>query len=248
MSFDYRLMFGLDGLAMVMFIAGQFLPISFELAVLGGGCVAAVGLSLANRHLRGWRWPGAGPKQWLRALLYLLPFGIVAFVAEQSFPPYEPFALPWYFAIANFAVFWTLSNLRIARMSRARFEADPQGLELTPAARIEHLPLWKRRVKRVYQIVFVAVWLEGMAFFYVDGRQMNSGSTNPTTLQTSPLTEHGRTVYVTAQNSELVSWLMTGFMVGVPLVLLSGFALQFLFGVPLWSNLPAGWKAWKRNT
>jgi len=49
-----------------------------------------------------------------------------------------------------------------------------------------------------YRAAFFAIWLLGMAFFYVHGVAIKAGASSPTETRTAAITEHGRTVYVTA--------------------------------------------------
>jgi hypothetical protein len=242
MSFDYRLMFALHGLAMVLFVFGSSLSVSAELTVMAGASLAAASASLVNRTRLGWRWPGAGTKQFLGAFAVMVPFAIMMFVGSQGFAPTSRTFLPWYFALTNMGIFAVLAMLRVVRLSEARFEADVTGRPADHLAPKIETPTWKRQVKFAYNIAFVAVWLEGMTALYVYETRIRSGSPTPTSTQAFPLTDHGATVYLSAQDSSLVSVFMSGFMIGIPTILAIGFALQFLLHIPVFGRNPFGLK------
>lgn len=240
MSLDYRLMFGLHGVAMVLFFLSRFLKIELELAIMTAAWFGAAAVSVSHRIRSGWRWPGAGPKQLFRALISPVAVGIMFFAAGQNFPASNPAILPWYFAGANIALFWVLASLRIVRFSQLRAKADCGGEPAGEIVRAETIPRWKTTVRIVYSVAFAAMWLGGMAFFYLDGRAVRESSPVTTADKTWPITEHGATVFISPQDGVLIGLLMTGFMIGVPVVLAAGFFIQFVLKVPVFGPDPFG--------
>jgi hypothetical protein len=60
-------------------------------------------------------------------------------------------------------------------------------------------------------VVFMLVWVAGVASFYFSGTAFKNGSPEPTATQTQPLTDHGKTVYVTPTEKQRVDELQLAF-------------------------------------
>ena len=58
-------------------------------------------------------------------------------------------------------------------------------------------PFWKKAVRTVFTLYFMAVWIAGVSYFWVQGRAFRDGTTHPTPQRTETLTDHGKTVYIT---------------------------------------------------
>jgi hypothetical protein len=97
---------------------------------------------------------------------------------------------------------------------------------------------WKNLVRGVYSVVFVLVWIAGVASFFFFGSSFRKGSPVPTETQTEPPTDHGKTVYVTRSEKERIDSFQLVVWVGIPLVLVSAVVLHFLVGVKLFANAP----------
>jgi hypothetical protein len=68
--------------------------------------------------------------------------------------------------------------------------------------------------------------------------RFHEGSPAPTATQADPITEHGRTVYVTHKETVLDDCLLTISTIGVPSVIAAGAILHFLMEVKLFPNAP----------
>jgi len=70
----------------------------------------------------------------------------------------------------------------------------------------------------------------------------------PTATQSEPLTDHGKTVYVTSAEKQRIHYFQLASSVGIPLILVSAVILHFVVGVKLFSNAPTLSEYWaKRN-
>ena len=99
-------------------------------------------------------------------------------------------------------------------------------------------PLWQRVVRATYSAMFLIVWLGFVAFFYHSSAGFRDGSAVPTNTKTEPVTEHGKTVYVTRAEKALSDKLEIFAFVGIPSVIIGGFVLHFLVGIKLFPNTP----------
>ncbi len=97
-------------------------------------------------------------------------------------------------------------------------------------------PPWKKSVRLLYFILFFAVWLEAVASAYYFGIAYRDGAVRPNALQTEPLSNHGKVVYVSSSQKRLVDTLMTGMAIGIPSTMLLGVILHFIVGVRLFGN------------
>jgi hypothetical protein len=235
MSFEYRGMFAYHIAMMVMFVAG-ILPVLYEVAVAAGIFVVIAGVSWDRRRRMDWHHPPLVPLDILKTLGVLATTGLFAFVASQGFPFTNPHFAPWFLGLTGIGVFGILQQLKVVTFSEAEF------VELgkpKPAPAVEVMnpetgePFWHRSVRALHRVVFFAVWLTFMAFFYFDTSAIRDGSPRPTPTATSPITDHGIVMYVTADRAALIGLLQIISMIGIPTVILSGFALQFLVGVKL---------------
>jgi len=238
MSLDYKLMFVYHISMMMLFAARRALSVEMELTF---AAVLATGLSvLAIKHRRaaGWRWPGAGAREMVAALTTAALVGIFLFAATPIASTRDPVMLPWYLAGLGIGLFLILMKLRLVRMSQIDFEADCHGASSvgTSAANVatpDMEPAWKRRVRAGFSALFLLVWLDGMAFFYVHGNSRHEALTVRTGTHSEPLVKHGRIVYITPAQDQLRSVLGTVMMVGIPLMLASALVLEKWAGVQL---------------
>ncbi|MGH9199760.1 MAG: hypothetical protein ACRD2A_00805 [Vicinamibacterales bacterium] len=105
-----------------------------------------------------------------------------------------------------------------------------------PAPRPSAEPPWKKGLRLLYFILFLAVWLEGVASFYYFGIAFRGGAVRPNALQAEPLSDHGKVVYITSSQKRLVETLLTGMAIGIPSAMLLGVILHFIVGVRLFPN------------
>jgi len=247
MSLDMKLMFGYHISMMVMMVAGGALTVRQELSITGAIAALIALVSRYNRQKRHWRWPGIKPVHVLYALGGIFFVSIFLYSASPLFPPNNGHIVPWYLAGLGIGMFGILQSLKVVSASEAEFASncmiiDQYGRELKPAhepspAQLGE-PNWKRITKVAYTVVFMLVWVCGVASFYFFGTAFRSGSPEPTATQTEPLEDHGKTVYVTPTEKQRVHSLQLVSWVGGPLLLISGAVLHFLVGVKLLPNTP----------
>ncbi len=246
-SLDNKLAFVYFGCMMVLFGNGGALSVKQEL--LATMILVAILLSISVRYRRrmNWRWPGVQTKGVLTALGILVAAGIFEFAVTPLAPISDPGFLPWHLFGLGGAVFGVLGALRIVQLSKSDFlqECEAVGVadlhatstaETTPVVPTD--PFWKRATRAVYGIVFLLVWLAGVASFYYFGVAFRDGSSRPTPTQTEPLNSHGQIVYVQHSQKVLIDFLQKVMFIGFPSVFVSGLILHFLLGVRLFPNTP----------
>lgn len=245
MSFDMRLMFVFHIAMIVMLVTSAALTVAIEAAVAGGLAVVLAAISVMRRRKLGWRWSGAGPLKWLLALGALAAGLLFVGVAAINVPPTSPAMLPWFLAAAGIFTFNLLSVLGIVHQTEAAFEAScgpgDTGLESGDALVETRRRTWRDTVVGLYRVVFIAVWLEAMAFFAAYGLAVRDGASQPSVLAAVPLTDHGRTVYLPVWQGDLVEQLRTAMMIGIPSMMVLGLLLHLGLGVKVFDNL-ATWR------
>lgn len=247
MSLDMRLLFGYHISMMVMMGAGGSLRVRQELMIAVTIAALIVLVSRYHRQKKHWRWPGVKPLDGLYALGSIALISFFLYSATPLFPPNNGHVVPWYLAGFGIGLFGVLQSLKIVYASEAEFTSncmviDQYGRELKPveepSPRQPPEPGWKRFTKAAYIVVFVLLWICGVASFYFFGTAFKNGSPQPTATQTEPLEDHGRTVYISATEKQRVHALHLVSGVGFPVFLISGAILHFVVGVKLFSNAP----------
>lgn len=246
MSLDYKLMFAWHISMMFLFISGRALTTSQELEVAVILMVILVSLSMRNRRARNWHWQGTEPKQVFFVAGGIVLTAIFLYAATPQFPLSNPAFFPWYMAGLGIGVMNALAGLRLVCWSETEFAADcgsnaaaaVQATESQATQSQPEEPPWHGILRGIYTTVFFCVWFTFIVFFYVSGKTFRDGSPVPTPTQTAPMTEHGKTVYVTPEQKALCDLLMMISMMGMPSVILAGPILHFLVGVKLYPNTP----------
>ena len=240
MAIDFKVMFVLHGAVMIQFILGGSLNVTTEAAVQSALIAGAFVVAALVRKQGGWRWRGAGVKQYLGALLTLCLTALFLGAATPLAPPTNPQIFPWYMGGLQIGVFNTLLSLRLARMAQNDFLADcdpdPQPVEL--ANRGAMATGWRLWARRAYSVAFLAIWLEMGGFFYFHGVIFRNGATSPNAIMNAAMMEHGHTVYVTAVDLGRDRLLMIIGMVGIPIVVGVGALLHFVLGIRIFGNKP----------
>jgi hypothetical protein len=257
MSLDFKLMFVYHGSMMVLFIAGQNLSVSQEILLTSFLVVVLVAISLRHRRLTNWRWPPVRPSNVFWALFGAVAIAFFLFSATPLFPPSDHRILPWYLAGLGIGVFGILTSLRVVDASEADFLShcriiDQYGREFERPSELpqpkESEPNWKKMIRGIYTVVFLLLWTVGVASFFFFGTAFRSGSPIPTATQAEPLTDHGKTVYVTRAEKQRINYFQLASGVGIPIILVSAVVLHFLVGVKLFPNAPTLSEYWaKRN-
>jgi hypothetical protein len=248
MSLDMRLMFGYHISMMVMMVAGGSLAVRQELTIAASIAAVIVVISRYHRQKKHWRWPGIKPRDVLYAVGGVVLISLFLYSATPLFPPNNGRIVPWYLAGLGIGLFGILQSLKVVYPAEAEFTSncmiiDQYGRELEPK-REPPSPVesqeanWKRVAKTVYSVVFVLLWVCGVASFYLFGTAFTSGSPVPTTTQSEPLENHGKTVYVTPTAKQRVHVLQLVSWIGFPVLILGGAGLHFLTGVKLFPNTP----------
>jgi hypothetical protein len=239
MSPDFKAFFLLHGGMMAMFVFGGALTVSIELGIEAVLLAIVATIAVIARRKVGWRWAGCGPKDIGGAVLTAALMVFFAGAGWHLAPITDPHILPWYIGVGNIGLFNVLTSLRIARLSKAEFLADQAGQ--APASQDVAADGassgWKKIASVTYQIAFLAVWVAMVCFFYAFDNGMHVGLSAPTLLQSEPLTDHGRVVYVSSSQIALIHDLELASFIGIPVMMATGALLQFGFGVKVFGNL-----------
>jgi hypothetical protein len=197
------------------------------------------------RQAKHWRWPGVKPLNVLYAAGSIVLIFFFLYSASPLFPVHDNHFLPWYLGGLGIGIFGILQTLKVVDASQVEFVShcmviDQYGRELEPAAATAPPqitgPAWKRTAKVVYSVVFILVWVAGVASFYFSGTAFKNGSPQPTATQTQPLTDHGKTVYVTPAEKQRLDELQLAMWIGIPFILVGGAVLHFLLGVKVFGG------------
>lgn len=237
MSREFQFLFLYHISMMGMMLLGRSLTIPIELSTASGLIVVFFMLSIGRRRALGWRWPGVGPKNLLAAVAVTVFLGVFLF-AGLSFTPINANIFPWLLAALGIGGFGALQALRLVAYSEDDFLLIGRGGNVPADPKEDLLPQWKKIVRAGFRIVFLLVWLDSLASFYMFDRSWKSGSNFPTATRSEPLNNHGNIVYVTRVQKQVVDELQAAMMIGIPCVILSGLLLQFVAGVPVMKNLP----------
>ena len=238
MALDFKLMFGLHGVAMVMFVVGEALTVQAEAVIQSMVIVAAFVVAIRYRRRRGWRWARAGVGQLPGAIFSVVAVVLMIAAVSPSFSPNSSRFFPWYMALGQIGLFNLLASLKLARLSETDFAADCDAQARSPdsAPQTPSTPGWRVWVRGGYTVVFFTIWCAALGFFYVHGVAMRDGAARPSPSFSHALSEHGRTVFVTDSTWALHQGLMGVMMAGIPAIIVTGLVLQRVFGVPLYAN------------
>ena len=207
------------------------------------GLLLAVLISISMRHRRSanWQWQRLNTKSYLSAVASVALMAVFLYAATPLFSPKSPRFLPWYLAGFGIGAFNVLQALRLVHPSEAAFLADCQE----PTNQIEQTtqiepsdPPWHKILRAAFRVVFFAVWLEFLVFFYYSGTVFRDGSPAPTPAKSEAVTEHGKTVYISRDQKILWERLESFAFTGIPSVIVGSFLLHFLVGVKLFPNAP----------
>ncbi|MBM4050520.1 MAG: hypothetical protein FJ279_35950 [Planctomycetes bacterium] len=240
MSFDFKLFFVFHGCMMVLFMVGRAIPIQALITIVSALLVVLAGLSIHHRTKFDWHWPGVGIKGVLSAVLSIALGLFFLGAATPRISPLNPAAFPWFAAGGGIIVFWILSSLKIVFQSESEFQShcgDQRLRKPEPAIPSSEEP-WKKAARTAFSLYFFAVWIAGVSFFWKFNTTFRDGTPEPTPDRTETLTNHGKTVYITAEEKKVVSLLQYSMMVGIPSALLLGALLHFVVGVKLFPNMP----------
>jgi hypothetical protein len=241
-SLEFKLMFVYHGCMMVLLVTG--VAFSSRQEVIFAVVLLSVFLSLSVRHRRsaGWHWQGVKTRNLFIAAAGVILMAGFLYAATPWFPPSNPRFLPWFLAAFGIGAFNVLQTLRLVYPSEAAFLADchEPGVQIEEAPSVKSIestePRWHRAAKSAYRALFFIVWLGFVGYFYYSGATFREGSPVPTPTQNEPITDHGKTVYITHDQRVLRDELELFGFVGIPSVLVCGILLHFLAGVQVFSE------------
>jgi len=238
MSFEFKCLFTYHIAMMAMMAAGSALHLRCKVliaaAILGG----VFFLSIRRRATMDWHWRPPGVARILKAFFGIALVG--AFIASATpLFPIKSAAASWYLAAFGIGLFGFLRALGITHLAESDFRAEcgPIDPAVSKSTGVSD-PVWKRVARGAFSVLFLLVWLNGVASFYVFGTTFRTGSPSATATQTEPLVNHGQTVYVAESRKLLVERLQAGMMIGIPIALAIGFVLHFIVEVQLFPNTP----------
>jgi hypothetical protein len=246
MSVDFRLLFVFHGSMMVLMMTGGGLSLLQEVFIVATLVAILVSISMRHRARTNWHWPGVGDKDVLSAIGAAVAIAFFLFGATPLFPPLSPRILPWYLAGINIGIFGILSALKLVHASEVDFllhctTVNQYGQEIPLLSEIPERKIveadWQKVARGIYLVAFLLVWIAGVASFYFDGASFKSGSAVPTATQTEPLTDHGKTVYITPAEKQRIDRLKMVSWMTMPVVLI-GLVIHFIVGVKLFGDAP----------
>ena len=241
-SFDYKLSFvWMGGLFALLIlsdskIVAQLDPVIVPAIVFMAGAIL-LGLSLDNRRRQGWRWPPLDSASILKATGIALVMAIFFFVFLQGVGS-ASLPLPMALFAISIGMLNVLTALKLIQPSQKEFEVYCGTQQIVAELEKPLDPHWKRVIRGIYSAAFLAVWLEGLGFFYFHQQAIQSGSAHPTSTHTAIISEHGSLIYVTEEQKRLDNLLSTIMMIGIPAAIVGGFLLHFVAGVALFGNIP----------
>jgi hypothetical protein len=247
-SLDFQIFYVWEiSLFALIFLSGtgalKMVPAPLFEAVLALWFLVLLGVSIHNRRQKDWRWRGLSRSDWLKTGFGAALMIVFLYVFSQGLLPLKSLTLPMFLFALSIVVFNILTSLRVLQFSEIDFLQSCGDNIVSPVisdvAIVPSEPKWKRAVRGIYSVLFILVWLEGMAFFYVHQKYTHEGSRKPTATQTESVNEHGTLIYLTHEKMRINNALMTMMMVGIPGMIFGGLFLHFVAGVPMFRNMPA---------
>ena len=205
------------------------------IAAAMAGFIALVAVVRRVRH--GWRWPGLSALRLLATLLLLVVFSYFAlFKVVDAFVGFL-YLSAYSLRVWGLALFVLLYAFRIVHLTERDFRAEcrdplpaePEIEREPPAPR----PRWKTALRWSFLAVFLALWLEAMASFYVVKTTYDAAAPQPTAVKTERLVPFGDTVFVTPAEKRLVDLLLIVMQIGFAFLIALWITLRLLFGVDL---------------
>ncbi|MBN2702588.1 MAG: hypothetical protein JXR23_00115 [Pontiellaceae bacterium] len=240
MSFDFKLFFVFHGCMMLLFMVGRVFPIEVLIEIVIILLVVLTGLSLRHRMKSGWHWSGVGIKGVLGSVFSVALGLFFLGSATPRISPLQPTFFPWFAAGGAIILFWILSCLKVVFQSESEFQSHcgdqrQNGPAMRPSS--TEAP-WKKAVRITFSVYFFVVWIAGVSFFWKFNTAFRDGTLEPTPERTEMLTDHGKTVYITAEEKKDVSILQYSMMLGIPSALILGALIHFVVGVKLFPKTP----------
>ena len=238
-------MFVFHACMMGLMLIGEELTVLQEVQIVLALAIVMVTISIRHRRVTRWRRAEIGAREVWHAAGTAVLIGLFLYAATPTFSPWNSRILPWYLAGLNIGLYRILNSLKITYPSKAGFlshcrKLDAYGIEVAPVpvqatGTVKEAP-WKRRVRAVYQMASLAIFLTFLLFFYSFGTAYKSGSPVPTATQTEPITDHGRTVYVAPELKRRSDALEQASSIGIPSIIALGAFLHFVVRVQVFDT------------
>lgn len=241
MSLDLRLMFVYHIAMMALWLLSWtgFITLPLEIVVVALLALAITGLLVWHRKKHDWRWPRIGFMNVFWAATSIVLGAVFLVAATLPFSPLNPSLLPWCAAVGGIFLFNALTSLKVLCLSQQQFlRACHPNTEDPPKPDAPKEPVWKKRVRTIFNVYILAVWLVGVAFFWRSGTAFRDGANAPTPQRTEELSDHGRKVFITPDEMRIVTLLKLGLIVGTPSALLAGAFIHFILRVNLDPRVP----------
>jgi hypothetical protein len=248
MALDYKLFFVYHGSMMALFMFSGLLHISIQVGLVAALACGLTVISIRHRKQNQWHWPGVGNKEILSAAISLALGLFFLGAITPRISPLNPRIFPWFAAGGGMTLFFFLSYLNISYPSKDRFLSHCGERASEPPQAEEGAPRelgWKRTIRIIFSIYFMAVWIVGVSFFWQYSIAIRDSSPEPTPARTEKIVDHGKTFYITPEQERIVSILKRSMTIGIPSAMFLGFLLHFIVGVKLFPNTPslAEWRA-----
>jgi hypothetical protein len=239
MSFEFKGMFVYHISMMAMMMAERTVSATGKMSIAAAIMVGVGSLSARRRRALGWHWRRPGADRIASGAVGVVAVGLFLGSATPMFSPFNPTILAWYLAGLGIGLFGLLQSLRVVYFAEEDFLADCKDPALDhPTSARPKDARWKRTIRAIYGIASLLIWLNLVGSFYVFGTSFRNGSSVATASASAPIQDHGRIVYVSEDRKQLIDLMQRGMMIGIPLILATGFALHFLIGVRLFPNTP----------
>lgn len=235
MSLDFKLLMIYHLCMMVLFATGQFFTIQILFAAAGLLIAGAASISIHHRMKSEWHWPGAGIKDVLGAIAGVALGLFFLNAATPRFPPLNPRCFAWYAAGAGILLFSILASLKIVFPSEAEFRkhcGDRQADD-PDAPKAPEEPSRNRKIRAAFRVYFMLVWILAVCFFWKFNTAYRDGTAAPTAEHTEALSDHGKTVYITADEKAVIGLLKYAVFLGIPSALAAGLFLHFVLKIPM---------------
>ena len=238
-SFEFKGMFFYHICMMIMMVVGTGLTFIEQIFIAAAIALSVATASFIRRLRRKWRWRGVSVLRATGAIGTAALMGYFLFATSSGallasdFAIDRPFGIgPWILAGLGIAVFAVLDALNVVHGTERAFRMDcGEEAAEQPEPEVAPEPRWKRVISYAFAVAFLAVWLEGVTFFYVHDRTLRASSPTPTFERSAALENKGRTVYVTTAEKRLVDQLETFMVIGIPAAIATGFFLQFVLKI-----------------
>lgn len=199
--------------------------------------LAAAAVSLVHRWWRGWRWSGLSLQRIVRALATFGVFAVSFIVLKipltaNSAPFYALFIWP-----LLGQVFWALG---VVQLSNAEFDARCGGRSPAEYGDLPRDPAWRRVLRAVEYVAGTVGFLLTASYLYVHVRIHDFAQSTLDRAHPIPYPGDGATLYLTPNQSRLISALDHVAIPAVFAAVIGGLLLHFVVDGLFVPHSPAG--------